>query len=104
VEGHLVGEAILDGSFVEVRERSPGHEDRCLYRFEVEDGSLRVLHLLAGATLREYPVEATPGGLVWITPPGEPSVEWSFSADELRCDVTWPDEAESEVRMIWRRA
>lgn len=101
--GALRGESLLDGSFVEVRERSPDHEDRTIYRWEPEDGSLRVLHLMAGATLREYPVERTERGLVWITPPGEPAVEWQLGADELVCEVTWPGEAEPEVRMVWRR-
>lgn len=103
-EGTLEAAAILDGSFVEVIERSTGHEDRCFYRFEPEDGSLRVTHLLAGATLREYPVERTEDGLVWVTPPGEPVVEWRFGADELRCEVLWPGEPAPEVMMVWRRA
>lgn len=101
--GELVGEALLDGSFVEVRERSPEHEDRSIYRWEAEDGSLRVMHLMAGATLREYPVERTGTGLVWVTPPGEPAVEWRFAPDELVCEVTWPGEAGPEVQMVWRR-
>ncbi len=101
--GELVGARLLDGSFVEVQERSPEHEDRCLYRWEADDGSLRVMHLMAGATLREYPVEVTPSGLVWVTPPGEPSVEWRFGADELVCEVTWPGADAPEVRMVWSR-
>lgn len=102
--GELEAGPILDGSIVEVRERSPDHEDRCLYRLEPEDMSLRVLHLMAGATVREYPVERTATGLVWVTPPGEPAVEWSFAEDELVCEVTWPGESAPEVRMVWRRA
>ncbi len=111
-EGEAHGEAIfarmlahplLDGSHVEVRELGDTHEDRSFYRFEPEDGSLRVLHMLPGATMREYPVERTPDGLVWVTPPGEPSVEWRFLADRLECDVTWPGESAPDVRMVWRR-
>jgi hypothetical protein len=101
--GRLMARPLLDGSFVEVRELGDDHEDRCFYRFEPEDGSLRVVHLLPGATMREYPVERTPDGLVWITPPGEPAVEWRFTAGCLECDVTWPGAAGPEVRMVWRR-
>lgn len=103
VEGTLEAAALLDGTFIEVRESSADHEDRTIYRFEPEDASLRVLHLLAGATLREYAVERFEGGLVWVTPPGEPTVEWFFGADELRCDVTWPGEPAPDVSMVWRR-
>lgn len=103
VSARMMARALLDGSFVEVRELGDAHEDRCFYRFEPEDGSLRVLHLLPGATVREYPLERTPEGLVWVTPPGEPAVEWRFFADRLECDVTWPGELAPEVRMVWRR-
>lgn len=102
--GTLRGASILDGSFVEVRERSTGHEDRCFYRYEAEDGSLRVMHFLGGGLVREYPVERTDVGLVWVSPPGEPLVEWFFSADELRCEVTWPGAPAPDVCMTWRRA
>ncbi len=102
--GELVGEAILDGSHIEVRERVDGHEDRCLYRFEVDDMSLRVMHIFAGGTVREYPVERTPSGLVWITPPSEPSVEWHFGSDQLRCEVRWPGADQPDVTMSWTRA
>jgi hypothetical protein len=102
IAARMMARPLLDGSFVEVRELGDGHEDRCFYRFEPEDGTLRVLHLLPGATMREYPVERTADGLVWITPPSEPAVEWRFYADRLECDVIWPGEAEPEVRMVWR--
>ncbi len=101
--GELSGAAILDGSFVEVRERSPDHEDRCLYRFDPEDGSLRVTHLFAGASVREYAVEQTERGLVWVTPPLEPAVEWFFAEHELVCEVTWPGAPLPEVRITWTR-
>ncbi|GDX79855.1 hypothetical protein LBMAG42_16660 [Deltaproteobacteria bacterium] len=101
--GELRGEAILDGSFVEVRERSSNHEDRCLYRFDPEDGCMRVTHFFAGASVREYAVERTERGLVWVTPPLEPAVEWVFGPDELVCEVTWPGTPVPEVRMIWKR-
>ncbi len=99
----MMARPLLDGSFVEVRELGDDHEDRCFYRFEIEDGSLRVMHLLPGATVREYPVELTPEGLVWVTSPLEPSVEWRFFADRLECDVLWPGASEPDVRMVWRR-
>lgn len=102
--GTLSGQAILDGSFVEVREHAGDHEDRCLYRFDPEDGCLRVTHLFAGASVREYTVERTDRGIVWVTPPLEPTVEWVFEPDRLICEVIWPGATHPEVRVTWTRA
>ncbi len=102
--GTLCGAAILDGSIVEVNERTGEHEDRSFYRFDPDNGGFSVLHMMAGAHLREYPVEFTATGLVWVTPPSEPAVEWTFSATELVCEVTWPGDEQPEVRVRWRRS
>jgi hypothetical protein len=112
-EGHAHGEPIaatlrvrpiLDGSVLEVWERVADHEDLSLYRFDVETGQLRVLHLMAGAVVAEHPVELTPQGLVWVTPPKEPAVEWSLEGETLRCDVMWPGQRVAEVSVRYRRA
>lgn len=101
--GRLSVQRILDGSIIEVAEFAGTHEDRCFYRFEPEQGGFVVMHLLPGATVREHPVEFTDEGLIWVSPPGEPNVEWVFGTNELRCDVLWPGEALPEVRMYWTR-
>lgn len=101
--GELEALSRFDGSFVEVRERTADHEDVCFYRLDPDDWALRVTQLFGGASLREYNVEITDRGLVWVTPPGEPTVEWFFG-EELVSEVRWPGEAEPEVRMTWRRA
>lgn len=101
--GTLVVRRILDGSVLEAVESSGDHEDRSFYRFEPEQGGFTVLHMLPGATFREHPVEFTGEGLVWVGPPTEPSVEWVFGSDTLRCDVRWPGDDLPEVRMHWTR-
>ncbi len=102
--GTLSGVALLDGSIVEVTERTGDHDDKSFYRFDPDLGGYQVLHMMAGAHLREYPVEFTESGLVWVTPPGEPSVEWSFTPGELCCEVVWPGDLRPEVRVRWRRS
>jgi hypothetical protein len=101
--GSLVVERLLDGSLVGATERTGDHEDRCIYRFEPDNGGFCVLHLMAGAMVREYPVEFTARGFVWITPPGEPAVEWTRTDDGWTCDVVWPGDQAPEVSMRWTR-
>lgn len=103
VEASLRVRPILDGSVIEVWERVGDHEDLSLYRFDPEVGQLRVLHVMAGALVREWPVEPTMTGLVWITPPSDPAVEWSLDGDTLRCDVVWPGQRVAEVTVRYRR-
>ncbi|MFZ5475426.1 MAG: hypothetical protein ACOZNI_01515 [Myxococcota bacterium] len=95
---------ILDGTMLEVWERVGEHEDLSIYRFDVDTGQLRVLHLMAGAVVAEHPVEVVPGALVWVTPPKEPAVEWTVEGDTLRCEVIWPGQRIAEVSVRYRRA
>jgi hypothetical protein len=94
---------ILDGSMIEVREQVGEHEDLSIYRFDVELSQLRVLHLMAGAVVAEHAVELTPTGLVWVTPPRDPAVEWILEGPTLRCDVVWPGQRVAEVQVRYRR-
>lgn len=94
---------ILDGSVIEVWERVGDHEDLSLYRWDPEHKQLRVLHVMAGALITEHPVEPTPMGIVWITPPSDPAVEWTLEGDTLRCDVVWPGQRIAEVSVRYRR-
>lgn len=104
VTSELVIRPILQGTIIEVRERTGEHEDLCFYRWEVERGEIRVLHLMAGS-VREYPVEQGPEGLIWVTPPTEPAVEWSLRGAGLRQEVVWPDrETAPEVWIDYARA
>lgn len=94
---------ILDGSVIEVWERVGEHADLCLYRFDPDLGQLRVTHFMAGAVVAEHPVEATPVGMVWITPPKEPAVEWILEGDTLRSEVVWPGQRVAEVSVRYQR-
>lgn len=97
---------VLDGTMIEVRERTGegegAHEDICYYRWEIERQEIRVLHLLPGA-IREYPVEQTPEGLIWVTPPEEPAVEWAVRGATLRQEVVWPEAGAPEVWIDYHR-
>ncbi len=94
---------VLDGSMVEAAERVGEHEDRCFYRWDVDTSQLRVLHLLPGALLEDHAVELVPDGLVWVTGPTQPAVEWTLRGPELQCAVTWPGAREPEVLVRYRR-
>lgn len=99
--GRLRLRLLLDDTVVEVAEQVGEHEDLCFYRWDDGLRQLRVLHLMAGDSA-EHAVELTAAGLVWVSPPGHPAVEWSFDG-ELRCDVTWPGRKAPEVSMRYRQ-
>lgn len=88
---------------IEAHEQTGDHEDICFYRFDPEQGQLRVLHLMAGATIEEHPIEPTDSGFVWVTPPLSPAVDWSRTADGWRCEVVWPGRRRPEVVVVYRR-
>ena len=95
---------ILNGTALEVWEKVGGdHEDLSIYRFEPDLGQLEVLHLMEGV-LAHHPIELTPDGLVWVTPPGQPAVAWSFRGDHVVSEVVWPRQRVAEVRIVYRRA
>ncbi len=114
-EGRAHGEAVtaslrvrsvLSDTQLELWERVGDHEDVCFYRFDVGSGQLRVVHLMAGA-VADHAVEASPDGLVWVTPPSVPAVVWSLrvtgAGEELRSEVFWPDQRVAEVEILYRR-
>lgn len=103
VTAHMSVRSILDGSMMEVWETVGDHTDLSIYRFELETGQHHVLHLMSGATVNEYPVELTLDGLVWITPPTVPSVEWRVQGEILACEVIWPGQRVAEVSIRYRR-
>ena len=110
-EGHAHGEPvvatmrvrlILGDTVLEVWERVGDHEDLSLYRYDPADQQRQVLHLMAGA-LAEHPVELTPDGLVWVTPPHEPAVVWSIAGADVVSEVVLPGQRVAEVRLRYRR-
>jgi hypothetical protein len=104
LRGELRIRRVLGDSMVEVWERVGDHEDLCFYRYDVDTKQLRVLHLMDGAVVAEHPIETTSDGLVWVTPPDQPAVEWRFDGTDLRCDVVWPGRRVAEVSMRYTRA
>ncbi len=103
VNARMSVRTILEGSMIEVWETVGEHTDLSLYRFEIETGQHHVLHLMAGAMMSEYPVELTLDGLIWITPPSVPAIEWRVDGETLSCDVVWPGQRVSEVSIRYRR-
>jgi hypothetical protein len=104
VRARLSVRLLLDGSVVEARERVGDHEDLCLYRYDVDTAQLRVLHVQPGALFEDHPVEGVPGGLVWVTGPLTPTVEWTTDGVTVACAVTFPGASEPDVRVRYRRA
>lgn len=103
VTGTLRVRPILDGTALEVWERVADHEDLCVYRWDADTAQLEVVHFYAGA-VAQHPVEVTPEGLVWVTPPGQPGVVWSVRGASVVSEVIWPGQRVAEVRVTYRRA
>lgn len=111
-EGHAHGEPvsarlrvrpILDGTALEVWEKVGDHEDLCVYRYDPDGGQLEVIHFMPG-TLSQHPVELTPDGLVWITPPSQPAVVWTNRGTTVESEVVWPGQRIAEVKLTYRRS
>jgi hypothetical protein len=102
VEAALGLRLVLDGTAIEARERVGDHEDLCLYRWDADERRYVVHHFMAGAAAL-HAVELTPRGMVWVTPPFSPAVEWWVDGEDLRCDVVWPQGGEPEVAIRYRR-
>jgi hypothetical protein len=98
----LIIQPAFDATMLMLTERTGEHEDLCYYRWDPDEGAFRVLHLMV-ASVREYPVEATGEGFIWVTPPSEPSVEWLRRGEGLRQEILWPDSEEPEVWLEYRR-
>ena len=95
-------QSILGKTVLKVWERVAEHEDLSLYRFDPDDGLFKVVHLMAGHS-SEYPVEWTGTGLVWVTPPAVPAVEWIVEGAALRSIVLWPGAPSPEVEIRYER-
>lgn len=102
VSSLLLIQPSFDATMLELREQTGDHQDLCYYRWEPDEGAFRVLHLMPGS-VREYPVETTLEGFIWVTPPAEPAVEWLRRGTGLRQEVTWPDAEVPEVWLEYRR-
>lgn len=94
---------ILGDTALEVWERVADHEDLCVYRWNPDSGQLEVVHFYAGA-IAQHPVEVTPDGLHWVTPPGQPGVVWTVRGASVVSEVVWPGQRVAEVRVTYRRA
>jgi hypothetical protein len=103
IEARLRVRAILNDTALEVWERVGDHEDLSIYRFEPDLAQLEVLHLMEGV-LAHHPVEVTAEGMVWVTPPGQPAVAWTFRGDTVESEVVWSGQRIAEVRIVYRRA
>ena len=114
VTGRLTARAALGDSFLEVRERltdsdgNEDHEDVCYYRQDPERG-LRVLHLMAPATVVDREVRllpsSDPGVLLfrWYENPFSPRVDFAWNGTELRLEVWLPFEPAPQVSLLYRR-
>lgn len=115
-QGHAHGEPvtarlrvrpILDGTALEVWEQVGGYEDLCVYRYDADSKQLEVVHLMPGA-LAVHPVELTLDGLVWVTPPSQPTVVWTSrgtvgGTPVVDSEVLWPGQRIAEVKLTYRR-
>lgn len=115
LRGELVVQPVLGGTFLEARERlidedgALDHEDIAFYRYDVEEGDLRVTHLQPPAWTAHARVEALPaadgGGVLWDSGPLQPRVLWRpFGPDRLLCAVFLPGEPEPASLMRYSRA
>ncbi|MES2639577.1 MAG: hypothetical protein V4850_08825 [Myxococcota bacterium] len=107
VTGRLRVRPILDGTALEVWEQVGGHEDLCVYRYDADNQQLEVVHLMPGA-LAIHPVELTLDGLVWVTPPSQPTVVWTNrgtvgGTPVVDSEVVWPGQRIAEVKLTYRR-
>ena len=110
VVGRIRGEAVIDGSWIEVEETlcDQGgvvvHNDRSLYRYNVESEALEVIQLFERATMTTSLVEPTDNGFRWITGPGAPQLRFFVEAEGLRYTVILPGEDAPVAEMTYRRA
>lgn len=100
--GEIEVRSVLEGTTIEVRERSGDYEDISFYRWDHESAQLRVLHLSPGQ-LEDHPVEVLPDGLVWVTGPTAPAVEWRLEGEGFSCYVIWPKTRHVEVVMRYQK-
>jgi hypothetical protein len=104
------GRLLLDGSWLELRERllSPAgellYEDFALYRHDPKEGGLRVLHFMERAWHAQYPVHVdAQGALDWTTGVGGPRVRLHPTDAGWNSRVTLPDEQQPTVLLNYSR-
>ncbi len=110
VLARATGRLLLDGSWLELRERlfepdgTLNHQDFALYRFDpVEDG-LRVLHFMGRAWHSQYPIHVeAEGRLRWTTGVGGPMVILSATEAGWTSRVRLPDQDQPSVVLDYRR-
>jgi hypothetical protein len=109
VRGELDVTGILDGSWIQVKERllndagAEVHADVTFYRFDVEGESLQALQLFEHGHMMLQPVELSDDGFRWITGPGGPQVVFLNHEDSISYAVNLPGEAAAAVEMTYKR-
>ena len=112
VRGRLVASLVLDDTFLECSEQlftatgELDHEDRVVYRYDIENQTLRALHLQAPGWVTERHVDllSEGTGFVWSGGPTLPRVVVrQLDAQEVQVEVWLPGEATATTRMLYRR-
>jgi hypothetical protein len=110
VLAQATGALLLDGSWLELRERllSPEgellYEDFALYRYDPSEEGLRVLHFMERAWHSQYPVHLDElGNLHWTTGVGGPRVLIQPAEAGWSSRVTLPDEEQPTVVLDYLR-
>jgi hypothetical protein len=109
VRGELDVAGILDGSWIQAKERlvnhagAEVHADVTFYRFDVEGESLQALQLFEHGHMMLQPVELSDDGFRWITGPGGPQVVFLNNEDSISYAVNLPGEAAAAVEMTYKR-
>ena len=110
VQGEVVASGILDGSWIQVKERlvidagSEVHADVTFYRFDVEGDSLQALQLFEHGHMMVQPVEVVEGGFRWVTGPGGPQLVFLHGKNSISYSVNLPGEEAAAVEMTYRRS
>lgn|GEM_PF-2221745 len=110
VTGRMHGQALIDGTWIEVEETLMGsdgtvvHSDRSLYRFNVESEALEAIQIFERASMTTSLVEPTDDGFRWITGPGAPQLTFFVGSGGLRYTVILPGEDAPAAEMTYRRA
>ncbi len=104
------GRLLLDGSWLELRERLLGpdgdllYEDFALYRFDPTEEGLRVLHFMERAWHAQYPVHVDADGAAhWTTGPVGPRVRLEATEDGWCSRVTMPGDDAPTTALNYRR-
>lgn len=111
IRGRLVVQSILGGTFYEAAETlrladgTLDHEDRVLYRYALEDHSLRALHLQAPSWISDHYVDLlTDGeGLAWSGGPTVPRVQITHTNGTLVVEVRMPGESAPATHLTYTR-